>query len=133
MADDSGICVRALNGRPGVYSARWAGENVPGQKWVEKMLEEMKDVPVGKRYAWFETAVVLFFPDGDLQRYKGGVDGTITLAPRGEFNPTLPYDVIFQPEGESRTFAQMSSAEKNAISHRGKAFAQLRDFIEKGY
>lgn len=129
MADDSGICVEALNGKPGVYSARWAGENAPGEKWVEKMLWEMRNVSNGKRKAWFETAAFLFFPNYGCRLFEGVVRGTITMSLRGTFNPKLPYDVIFQPEGGSRTFAEMTSVEKNALSHRGQAFLKLKDFL----
>lgn len=130
MGDDSGICVDALDGAPGIYSARWAGENAPGEKWVEKLLTEMNGVPEGKRMAWFETAAVLRAPDGRHWTFVGKVHGKIAVEPRGVAHPRLPYDMVFIPEEETRTFAEMSGEEKNAISHRARAFRRLRDFLQ---
>lgn len=130
MGDDSGICVDVLNGAPGIYSARWAGENAPGEEWVKLLLSKMKDVPEGKRGAWFETAAVLRSPAGEHWTFVGRVNGRITSESIGTAHPRLPYDVVFIPEGESRTFAEMSSEEKNKISHRGQAFRKLKDFIQ---
>lgn len=131
MADDSGICATALYDRPGVYSARWTGENAPAEKWVEKMLEEMRLVPEERRTAYFKTAAVLRNPDGRCWVFLGVVDGTITTELRGIFHPKLPYDVLFIPVGYDRTFAEMTAVEKNAISHRGRAFTRLRQFLLK--
>lgn len=131
MADDSGICVRALGGAPGIYSARWAGEGAPPEKVVEKILTEMKDVPEGKRDAWFETVAVLRAPDAWLWSFRGVVEGEIVTEPRGEFRPKLPYDIVFQPLGFDKTFAEMTSEEKNQLSHRGRAFKQLGLLLEK--
>jgi len=129
MADDSGICAEALDGAPGIYSARWAGENAPGHEWVELLLSKLKDMPEGKRGAWFETVAVLRSPTGEHWSFVGKVNGRIAMEPRGIAHPRLPYDVVFIPEGDSRTFAEMSSDEKNALSHRGRAFRQLREFV----
>lgn len=130
MGDDSGICVEVLGGGPGIYSARWAGENAPGEKWVEKLLSETRGIPDDRRMAWFETAAVLRAPTGQSWTFVGKVFGTIATAPGGVAHPRLPYDVVFIPEGETRTFAEMSKEEKNAISHRGRAFRKLKDFIQ---
>jgi len=135
MADDSGLCVDALGGAPGVLSARWAGEGAPGHKWVEKLLSEMKGIPESRRSAYFETAAVLLNPDGrDPGFFMGKVFGTIACEARGVAHPRLPYDTVFipfEPRGNVRTFAQMSPEDKNKISHRAKAFLQLRDFIKR--
>ena len=130
MADDSGLCVDALDGAPGVHSARWAGDSVPGNRWVEKLLFEMKDVPEGKRGAHFETSAVLLSLDGqDTMFFTGRVYGDILVQPRGVAHPRMPYDVVFVPVGYTRTFAEMSQEDKNIISHRGLAFLKLRDFV----
>lgn len=130
MGDDSGICVQALDGAPGIYSARWAGEGAPGGKWIELLLSKLEGVPEDKRGAWFETVVVLRSPTGKHWTFSGRVNGKIAEVPRGLSHPRLPYDSVFIPEGEKRTFAEMTKEEKNAISHRGQAFRKLKDFIQ---
>src|SRR3989338_8869298 len=130
IGDDSGICVKALNGAPGIHSARWAGENAPGEEWIKLMLFKLQDIPEGQRQAWFETTAVLRAPNGLYWTFSGRIDGKIALEPRGIAHPRLPYDSVFMPEGNSRTFAEMSLDEKNTISHRGKAFRKLKEFIE---
>lgn len=132
MAEDSGICVKALGGAPGIYSARWAGENAPGEEWVRFLLEKMKDIPEGQRDAWFETSAILIDPDGKYWSFVGKVEGKITMEPRGVAHPRLPYDSVFIPDGYDKTFSEISDQEKNKLSHRGRAFRQLKDFIEKG-
>src|SRR3989338_6391797 len=131
MADDSGICVDALGGEPGVSSARWAGENAPGNRWVELLLSKLQGVPEEKRTAHFETMAVLINPQNEAFFFRGIVRGRILVEPRGQAHPRLPYDIVFLPDGETRTFSEMSDDEKNAISHRGRAFAQLKEFIQR--
>ena len=131
MADDSGICVDALGGEPGVSSARWAGENAPGNRWVELLLSKLQGVPEEKRTAHFETMAVLINPQNEAFFFRGIVRGRILVEPRGQAHPRLPYDIVFVPDGETRTFSEMSDDEKNAISHRGRAFAQLKEFIQR--
>jgi len=131
VADDSGICIEALDGAPGVYSARWAGEGASGDKLVEYTLDKMKDVPEGKRGAYFESCLALVAPDGRYWTFSGQVSGRLPLEPRGQHRPKLPYDVIFIPEGFEQTFAEMSDVEKNKLSHRGLAFEKLKDFLRK--
>ena len=130
VADDSGCCIEALDGRPGVLSARWAGEGATDQTLVEHTLNEMKDVPEGKRQAWFQTALCLVAPNGREWMFEGRINGRIAVEPRGTPRPKLPYDAIFIPEGHDRTFAEMSLEEKNSMSHRGQAFQQLREFFK---
>lgn len=131
MADDSGICVDALGGAPGVYSARWAGEGAPGHKWIELLLSRLKDVPERERTARFETMAVLFNPNGgEVFFFRGEVRGSIALKPRGVPHPKLPYDSVFIPDGYTKTFSEMLE-KKNELSHRGRAFTKLKEFIQR--
>ncbi len=130
VADDSGCCIDALNGEPGIHSARWAGVEASDEQIVQHTLEVMKDVPEGKRQAHFQTSLALVAPDGRTRLFEGRVNGNITLKPKGQPRAKLPYDAIFVPVGHDHTFAQMSLAEKNAMSHRGRAFAQLKVFLK---
>jgi XTP/dITP diphosphohydrolase len=124
IADDSGICVAALDGNPGVLSARWSGatENVDKAN-LDLVLEQTKDVAPDKRGAKFVCAAVVVFPDGKELVSIGEMAGSLLTAPIGENG--FGYDPIFVPEGFTKTTAEMSGAEKDAISHRGKALNQL--------
>ncbi|MFH0891417.1 MAG: RdgB/HAM1 family non-canonical purine NTP pyrophosphatase [Candidatus Falkowbacteria bacterium] len=126
VADDSGLCIDALGGEPGVYTARWA----LGRDLVEYTLERTKDVPEKKRGARFESAVAIVSPAGSEKVFTGVVRGELALAPRGQALPKLPYDVIFIPEGYKKTFAEMNEDEKNSLSHRGQAFRLMRAYLE---
>lgn len=119
IADDSGLAVDALNGAPGVYSARYAGENATDAQRNEKLLEELRDVPADKRQARFVSAVCCVFPNGDVLHSQGEIHGVIAFAPAGKNG--FGYDPLFLV-GE-RTTAQMTPEEKDAISHRGRALA----------
>ncbi len=131
VADDSGLEVDALNGRPGVYSARYAGENATDAQRIEKLLGELSEVPAEKRTARFVSAICCVFPSGDILRAEGDCPGSIAFAPAGEDG--FGYDPIFLC-GE-KTFAQMTAAEKDAVSHRGKALEKfnlmLKDYLKK--
>lgn len=129
LADDSGLCIETLNGKPGIYTARWAGENASGQDLVNHTIQKMKGIE--NRDAWFETAAVLATPEGETKTFKGKIRGKITRKPRGKISPKLPYDVIFSPEGQERTFAEMSSEEKNKLSHRGQAFSEMKEYLKR--
>ncbi len=131
VADDSGLCIRALGGDPGVYSARWAGEEASGEEIVRFTLEKLKDVPEGKREAHFECVLALVSPAGETWFFHGRVHGAIALKPRGAPHPKLPYDAIFIPNGYETTFAEMPLDDKNRLSHRGMAFRKLREFFEE--
>ena len=124
MADDSGICVDALNGMPGIFSARWSGTHGNDAQNLQLLLDQMSDVPDSRRGAQFTCAVALATPDGDERVVEGVVDGEIVRAPRG--HDGFGYDPIFQPYGFDRTTAELSAQEKDAISHRGQA---LRAFV----
>lgn len=129
VADDSGICIDALGCAPGIFTARWAGPGASAEQIVAHTLEQMKDVPEGKRTAWFESYVALVAPDGREWTFTGKINGHVTSAPEGIAHPKLPYDVIFMPDGLDRTFAEMTGEEKNTMSHRGQAFQQLKEFL----
>ena len=131
LADDSGLCVVALGGRPGVYTADWAErqpfEGPAGRDWymamgkVEGMLAELgSDTP---RDAWFACVLALAWPDGEQAVYEGRVDGTLTWPPRGTLG--FGYDPVFVPAGGTATFAELDPEEKHRISHRADAFAKL--------
>jgi XTP/dITP diphosphohydrolase len=124
IADDSGICVDALDGNPGVLSARWSGatENVD-QANLELVLEQVKDVAPNNRGAKFVCAAVAVFPDGKELVAIGEMIGTLLDAPVGENG--FGYDPIFVPQGFEISTAQMTASEKDAISHRGKALNDL--------
>jgi XTP/dITP diphosphohydrolase len=125
FADDSGIVVPALDGQPGIYSARWAG---PGKDFavamtrVERELKERGVAPTGTA-AYFVSALSLCWPDGHVENFAGEVHGTLTFPPRGENG--FGYDPIFVPTGYDITFGEMEPAKKHAMSHRARAFEKL--------
>ncbi|MFW5888677.1 MAG: RdgB/HAM1 family non-canonical purine NTP pyrophosphatase [Patescibacteria group bacterium] len=129
LADDSGLCIDHLNGEPGVRTARWAGENAGDRELVEHTLKTLKGVALKNRRARFKSVLVLVSPDKKYWSFKGEVEGVITESPQGKNRSSLPYDLIFQPDGFDVTFAQMSDEQKNSLSHRGKAFQKLREFL----
>lgn len=124
LADDSGICVDALGGAPGVYSARYAGDNATDADKINKMLREIGDSK--DRSAKFVTAVAFIFPDGREVTAEGEVKGYITEKPAGTGG--FGYDPIFFSEELEKTFAEATEEEKNSVSHRGRA---LRNLYEK--
>jgi XTP/dITP diphosphohydrolase len=122
VADDTGLEVFALGGAPGVYSARYAGEDATYADNVAKLVSALDGVD--DRRARFRTVALALFPDGREVVAEGVVDGVIAVAPRGEAG--FGYDAVFVPaDGDGRTFAEMSSDEKHAVSHRGRAFRSL--------
>ena len=129
VADDSGLCIRALGGAPGVLSRRWAGEGADDAERIRFTLAKIADVAYGAREAYFETTLALISPEGVERLFSARVNGTLTKEPQGNARPHLVYDVIFIPDGYDHTFAQMTMAEKNSMSHRGQAFNALRDFL----
>ncbi len=127
IADDSGLCVDALNGDPGIFSARWAGTHGNDQANLEKVLEQLKDVADSERGAYFICVAALYLPDGRTFCEEGRFHGTILHAPVGENG--FGYDPIFQPKGLEISSAQMSSEEKDAVSHRGKALRAIAPVV----
>lgn len=127
MADDSGLEVDALGNRPGVYSARYAGEEGNSLKNIEKLLNELKDVPREKRTARFKCVIALCGPEGEIFTFDGACEGRILDAPLGESG--FGYDPVFYYEPFEKTFAQIPLEDKNRISHRGMALGKLREFL----
>ncbi|MEU9886521.1 RdgB/HAM1 family non-canonical purine NTP pyrophosphatase [Sphaerisporangium sp. NPDC051011] len=123
VADDSGLCVEALNGMPGVFSARWSGSHGDDAGNLRLLLAQVSDVPDGRRGAHFACAAAAALPSGEERVVEGALHGALVRASRGTNG--FGYDPIFVPEGETRTTAEMSPAEKDAISHRGRAFRAL--------
>ena len=124
FADDTGLEIEALDNRPGVYSARYAGEGCSYQDNVLKVLDEMQGVT--NRKACFKTVIALIL-DGKQYFFEGRVDGIILPEQHG--TDGFGYDPIFQPNGFDQTFAEMGPATKNSISHRGRAMQQLKEFL----
>ena len=124
IADDSGLCVDALNGGPGVYSARYGGEELDDRGRYQLLLSSMRGAPT--RNAHFACAVACAFPNGDTLTGEGRCEGTIAFAPMGAEG--FGYDPVFFVPELRKTFAQLTGEEKSAISHRGKA---LSDFVGK--
>jgi len=127
VADDSGLRVDALNGMPGVLSARWAGRRADDAANLELVLDQLTDVPDGRRGAAFVCAAAVATPDGEERVVVGEVRGALIREPRGSGG--FGYDPIFVPHGDTRTTAEMSAAEKDAISHRGQAFRALAGLL----
>jgi XTP/dITP diphosphohydrolase len=127
VADDSGLCVDALNGMPGIFSARWAGRHGDDKANLDLLLAQVTDVPDERRDANFTCAAALAYPDGTTHVVLGKVDGRLIREPRGSGG--FGYDPIFVPNGFDVTTAEMTADQKDAISHRGKAFRALVPFI----
>jgi len=127
VADDSGLCVDALNGMPGVLSARWAGERASDDANLDLVLQQIADVPEGRRDAYFACAAALVAPGGIEHVEQGRVEGDLLFEQHGTGG--FGYDPIFRPVGFDVTTAQMSAEEKDAISHRGQAMRALLPFI----
>jgi XTP/dITP diphosphohydrolase len=123
VADDSGLCVDVLGGAPGIFSARWCGRHGDDQANLDLLLAQLADVPAEHRGAHFACAAALALPDGTESVAEGRLRGTLRGAPSGRGG--FGYDPILEPDGDSRTCAELSPEEKNAISHRGKAFRAL--------
>jgi len=130
LADDSGLVVAVLDGRPGVYSARFAGEGAGDAANNQRLLEELAGIPVGQRQAAFMCVMAFVTPDGCEQLFSGRVGGVIISTERGEGG--FGYDPLFLVDGFERTMAELTLQEKNAISHRGQALQQFRAFLEQG-
>jgi len=123
LADDSGLCVDALGGGPGVESAYYAGPQGDGAANLRKLVEAMRGVPAARRGAHFVCVLVLLNGAGEEIRFEGRCDGRLPDEPAG--GAGFGYDPLFVPDGHARTFAQLPEADKNALSHRGRAWARL--------
>lgn len=129
IADDSGLEVDALGGAPGIYSARYAGENCTFEDNNRKLLQALEGVPEEQRGAAFVSVITMLFPNGEKLVARGECRGKILTELRGEEG--FGYDPLFMPEGETRSFAEMTSEEKNRISHRAKSLQILEDMIRE--
>ena len=124
LADDSGLSVAALDGAPGIYSARWAG---PGRDFavaMAKVEERLEEAQARDMSAWFTCALAVAWPGGPAVVVEGRVDGTLTFPPRGDKG--FGYDPIFIPDGQTQTFGEMEAVQKDGMSHRARAFAKLK-------
>ncbi len=129
LSDDSGLEVEALEGRPGIKSARYAGDKASDEDNIKKLLKELAGIPSEKRNARFVCCIALVFPDGKEYLFWGYVNGKIADVPKGLYG--FGYDPVFIPEGFQITFAEMEPHQKDKISHRKEALDKLRDFLIK--
>ena len=127
IADDSGLIIDALNGRPGIYSARFAGEHATDEDNMRKVLTELLNVPYEARTARFICVLAFALPTGETTFHKGYCEGKIAFEPKGDHG--FGYDPIFIPEGFQKTFAQLPAHEKNQLSHRHDAIQQLKGYL----
>ena len=128
IADDSGLCVDAIGGRPGVYTARYAPDR-DFNKGMDKLLQELAETKSNNRAAHFACVIVLAHPNGPYKAFEGRVDGQIATQKSG--HQGFGYDPIFIPTGFSRSFAEFSSVEKNKISHRGRALQKFIAYLKE--
>ncbi|HEV2562075.1 MAG TPA: RdgB/HAM1 family non-canonical purine NTP pyrophosphatase [Rhizomicrobium sp.] len=129
LADDSGLAVAALDGAPGIYSARWAGEGKDFSVAMVRVERELKEKNAKDFSAKFVCALALAEPDGDTQIFEGEIKGHLVFPPRGTRG--FGYDPIFIAEGMNQTFGEIDPVQKHAISHRARAFAKLTAALEK--
>jgi XTP/dITP diphosphohydrolase len=130
LADDSGLEVDALRGAPGIYSARYAGNDADDLQNNRKLLHDLKGVPAANRGAAFRCVLVLYLPDGRYEAFEGRWEGRIAEAPVGKGG--FGYDPLFFLPGEGMTVAQLSPEVKNRVSHRAQAFAKLKERLQSG-
>ena len=123
LADDSGLCVDALGGDPGIFSARWGGEERDFGLAMQLVEDRLGKTPDAPRSAHFVSALALAWPDGHVEWFEGRVEGTLVWPPRGSNG--FGYDPMFVPDGQSQTFGEMSPETKNPLTHRADAFRQL--------
>jgi len=131
ISDDTGLFVKALNDEPGVYSSRYAGENVTYDDNCQKLIRNMKGIPETKREAYFKTVICFYVKRDKYYFFEGTCNGKIINIKRGEEG--FGYDPLFIPDGYKNTFAEMNKDEKNEISHRGMALLKLKEFIDTEY
>ena len=124
LADDSGLSVAALDGAPGIFSARWAGPDKDFAFAMRRVEERLEETGSPDRRAWFTSALAVAWPDGPAVVVEGRVDGMLTFPPRGDRG--FGYDPIFIPDGQTLTFGELDPALKDSISHRARAFAKLK-------
>ena len=130
MSDDTGIFIDARDGWPGVHTGTWAGNGLPVEEFMRRILYEIRDVPAFDRVAVFKTVAAVVAPCGTHMFFTGEIHGTLLSEPRTASRPMMPYSSLFVPDGYSKALAEMSIEEENALSHRGLAFRQVRAFFE---
>jgi XTP/dITP diphosphohydrolase len=128
LADDSGLVVNALGGRPGVYSARYAGDGAGDAANNALLLEECLNIPAEQRQAAFVCALAFVTPEGDEQLFSGRITGRILTEARGDGG--FGYDPLFLVDGFDRSMAELTLSEKNSLSHRAQAFRKFREYLE---
>ncbi|MDD2308249.1 MAG: XTP/dITP diphosphatase [Desulfuromonadaceae bacterium] len=128
LADDSGLVVDALNGRPGVFSARYAGEGAGDAENNLRLLEELRNIPDDRRQGAFVCVLAFVTPEGVERLFTGRIAGRVLSAARGEGG--FGYDPLFLVDGFDRSMAELELAEKNRVSHRAQAFAKFREYLE---
>lgn len=127
LADDSGLSVRALDGAPGIFSARWAGPEKDFALAMRKLEERLEETGSDDRFAWFTCALALAWPKGPCVVVEGRIEGSLTFPPRGDRG--FGYDPVFVPHGGLLTFGEMEPEAKDRISHRARAFAALQSAV----
>lgn len=129
MADDTGLFIEALNGGPGIKAARWAGENATTSEITQYCLKQLEGK--ANRNAAFETVAALISPDRQKYFFTGKAEGVLLEQEKTKPQPKMPYSALFMPTGFNKVWADMTPEEENKISHRGKAFQKLKDFLLK--
>jgi len=130
IADDTGLFIDAWGGKPGIHAARWAGGGLSTEEIMHRTLKKLEGLPMEERTASFKTCAVITSPDEKQTCFfTGTVRGKILTKPRTTCQPNMPYGAIFVPDGQDKTWAEMSTEEENSISHRGEAFRQVRQFF----
>ena len=127
VSDDSGLCVEALDGAPGIYSARYSGENATDSTNIDKLLEEMKNIPQGERQAKFVSVVSIAKPDGTVQSFRGEVEGEIIFERKGTNG--FGYNPVFFSYELQKTFGEATMEERVTVSHRARAFRELKEKV----
>ena len=127
ISDDSGLCVDILNGNPGIYSARYSGEDPTDEKNIKKLLKELENIPREKRGAHFVSVVSIGYPDGSVKSFRGETRGEILFEKEG--NNGFGYDPVFYSYELKKSFGLATEAEKKSVSHRSKAFKKLKEEI----
>ncbi len=127
ISEDTGLFIPVLGGKPGIRSARWAGNNATTEEIMNYCLMQMHGMP--DRSAYFETVAVVISPQGNETVFKGRVNGVLLKEPRTKTQPKMPYSSLFVPDGSEKVWSEMSTEEENSISHRGKAFRDVVQYL----
>lgn len=134
IGEDSGIIVDALEEELGVKTRRWgAGANATDEEWIEHFMKVMKDIPEEKRTAHFVCAAAFIDGGGEVAMFRGQTEGIITHELEAPLRPGIPLSSCFRPVGKNKVYAALNENEKNKVSHRGKAFHELKDFIQSHF